>query len=65
MLLTIATSFTPKMFSAAMETSVMIAIRRWLYSLFAMFQPIRLNAGMSASGSVTHTAVTVRIPAKR
>ena len=42
-----------------------IAMIRWLCSVFAMFQPIRLNAGISASGSVTHTAVTVRIPAKR
>ena len=31
----------------------------------AMSQPMLLKAGMSASGRVTHTEVTVRIPANR
>ena len=51
--------------ASALATSVMIAIQRWLCSVFWRFQPIRLKAGINASGSVTHTAVTVRIPAKR
>ena len=64
-LFTIATSLTPKMFMIVITTSVTIAKIRWLWRLFAMSQPMLLNAGMSASGSVTQTAVTVRIPANR
>ena len=64
-LLTMATSRTPKMFRTVITTSVTMAKIRWLWRLFAMSQPMLLNAGMRARGSVTHTAVTVRTPAKR
>ena len=64
-LLMIATRRTPKMFSTVIATSVTIAMIRWLCRLFARFQPMLLNAGIRASGSVTQTAVTVRMPAKR
>ena len=64
-LFTIATSLTPKMFMIVIDDQrddredplVVQAVRE--------SQPMLLNAGISASGSVTQTAVTVRIPAKR
>jgi len=62
-LLTIATSLTPKMFITVIATSVTIATIRWFEWLFARSHPMLLKAGMSASGSVTHTEVTVRTPA--
>ena len=62
-LLTIATSLTPKMFMTVIRQSVTIATIRWLWWSLARFQPMFWKAGMRASGSVTHTEVTVRIPA--
>ena len=64
-LLTIATSRTPKMFMIVIATSVRTAINRWLPSDDERFQPMLLKAGMSAIGSVAQTDATVRIPAKR
>ena len=64
-LFTSATSLTPKTFITVMITSVMTATIRWFEWLCAMFQPMLLKAGISASGRVTQTAVTVRMPAKR
>ena len=56
---------TPKMFRTVIATSVMAATHRWFEWLLARFQPMLLNAGISASGSVAHTDATVRMPAKR
>ncbi len=64
-LFTIATRRTPKTFITVMITRVTIAMMRWLWRLFAMFQPMLLKAGISASGSVAQTAVTVMIPANK
>ena len=60
-----ATSLTPKMFKTVISASVTIAMMRSFEWLRARFQPMLLKAGINASGSVTHTEVTVRIPAKR
>ena len=64
-LLMIATSLTPKIFRTVIAASVMTAMIRWLLWLLARFQPMSSKAGISASGNVTHTDVTVRIPANR
>ena len=53
------------MFMIVIATSVMTAIHRWLFSVFARSQPMLLNAGINAIGSVAQTDATVRIPAKR
>jgi len=53
------------MFITVITPSVTIAMIRWLCRVLARFQPMLLKAGISASGSVTQTAVTVRIPANR
>ena len=60
-----ATSLTPKMFRTVIAASAMTATIRWLWRLFARFQPMPLNAGMSAYGSVAQTDATVRTPANR
>ena len=67
MLLTIATTRTPKMFSSVMTISVMIAIQRWLERLSAAMSlsPMSLITGISVSGSVATTAATVSAPAHR
>ncbi len=64
-LLMIATSLTPKMLRIVIRMRVTIAKMRWLCRVLCTFQPMLLNAGMRASGRVTQTAVTVRIPANR
>ena len=64
-LLTSATSRTPKMFMIVIAIRVTSAISRWLCPVLARFQPMLLKAGISAMGSVAHTEATVRIPAKR
>ena len=53
------------MFMIVIRARVIAAIHRWLPGVFAMFQPMLLKAGMSATGSVAHTEATVRTPAKR
>ena len=55
------------MFRIAMTTSVMSATTSWVFRLapFSECQPSPFSAGISASGSVATTAVTVRMPANR
>ena len=53
------------MFITVMIASVIAATHRWLFGVFARFQPMLLKAGMSATGSVAQTDATVRTPAKR
>ena len=55
------------MFSTVMTTSVMSATTSWVFRLaaFSECQPSPFKAGISASGSVATTAVTVRMPANR
>ena len=66
-LLMIATTRTPKMFSSVMTTSVMIAIHFWLVRLSGAMSlsPMSLITGISVSGSVATTAATVSAPAQR
>ena len=55
------------MFSTVMTTSVISATTSSVFRLaaFSECQPSPFSAGISASGSVATTAVTVRIPANR
>jgi len=55
------------MFSTAMTTSVISATTSWVFRLaaFSECQPRPFSAGISASGSVATTAVTVSMPANR
>ena len=55
------------MFSTVITTSVISAITRFVFRLaaFSECQPSPFSAGISASGSVATTAVTVRMPANR
>ena len=61
------TSRTPKMFRMVMTTSVISATTSSVCRLaaFSECQPSPFSAGISASGSVATTAVTVRMPANR
>ena len=52
------------MFRTVVEISPITAMIRWLESVFSIDQPMLSKAGISASGSVTHTAVTVRTLAR-
>jgi hypothetical protein len=55
------------MLSTVITTSVISAMTRFVFRLAASSecQPRPFSAGISASGSVATTAVTVRIPANR
>jgi len=55
------------MFSTVMTTSVISAMTRFVFRLatFSECQPRPFSAGISASGIVATTEVTVRMPANR
>ncbi len=70
-LLMIATSRTPKMFSTVITTSVISATISWVCSRVLALpaprpcHPSPFSAGMSAIGRVATTALTVMTPANR
>jgi len=64
-LLIVATSLTLKMLSIVITTNVMAATAIWSCSASALrCQPMLSRAGKMVKGSVTTTAVTVKMPAK-
>ena len=67
-LLTIATSLTPKMLRTVMRISVMTATTAWSALprfVLKLVPSIVFSIGSSAIGSVAQTEATVRIPATR
>ena len=64
-LLTMATSLTPKMFRRVVLMSTIAAITTWASAVFGTGMPRPFNSGIRTIGTVTSTAVTVRTPAKR
>jgi len=64
-LLTIATSLTPKMLSKVVLKRTSAATLRLVSGSVPMFIPMLLSSGMRTSGTVATTAATVSTPANR
>jgi len=64
-LLTIATSRTPKMLSKVVLNRTSAATLRLVSASVPRFMPMLLSRGMRTSGTVATTAATVSTPANR